>query len=144
MSNENKYKQALSAVVEITMESLEGGSMSKRLFNFPQYNRLSGEGTMEKERGMSNEHNNGESMSDKISTKTNDRPYPSLEVFVEGIGTNSEEEGSAIYLEYFEGRWWLRVWSDINNQDPTHSIDMSGALESRRDGGTVLVGWTGA
>ena len=83
---------------------------------------------------MSNEHTNGEnmSMSDKISTKTNETPFPSLEVFVEGMSTYSEDEGSAIYLEFYEGKWWLRVWSDINNQDPTHSIDMSGALNEAR------------
>lgn len=65
----------------------------------------------------------------KISTKVNDTPHPSLEVFVDGMGTCCTPGGSPIYLEFFEGKWWLRVWSDINNEDSTHVIDMSGAFE---------------
>jgi hypothetical protein len=68
----------------------------------------------------------------QIAAKTNDYPHPSLEVFIEGMGTCCTPDDSPIYLEYFDGKWWLRVWSDINKQDPTHSIDMSGALESVR------------
>jgi len=71
--------------------------------------------------------------SDMISTKTSERPHPSLEVFVEGMSTLSEEQGAPIYLEYYEGKWWMRIWADINSQDPTHSIDMSGALDKARD-----------
>jgi hypothetical protein len=76
---------------------------------------------------------------DMISTKTNETPYPSIEVFVEGMGTCCTPGDSPIYLELYEGKWWLRVWSDINSEDPTHSIDMSGALESCRkeEGGSM-------
>jgi hypothetical protein len=28
----------------------------------------------------------------------------------------------------------LVIWADINQQDPTHIIDLSGALESKRSG----------
>ena len=61
---------------------------------------------------------------------------PSCEIFVKGMSLcGSVGDDSPIYLEYYEGKWWLRVWADINQEDPTHSIDMSGALESRRNVG---------
>ena len=56
-------------------------------------------------------------------------PHPNLEIYLDGIGTASEVGGSAIYLEFYEGKWQLVVWSDINKEDPTHIIDMSGAME---------------
>ena len=70
--------------------------------------------------------------SEELTTKVNESPYPSLEVFIDGMGTRCTPNDSPIYLEFFEGKWWLRVWSDINKEDPTHSIDMSSALESNR------------
>ena len=63
-----------------------------------------------------------------------------LEVFVKGMGLcGSVGDDSAIYLEYYEGKWWLRIWADINREDPTHSIDMSGALHSARRNNVVKV-----
>ena len=56
----------------------------------------------------------------------------SLEVFVEGMGTHCTPDDSPIYLKFCEGKWRLVVWGDINQEDPTHDIDMSGAFESRR------------
>lgn len=57
----------------------------------------------------------------------------SCEIFIKGTGLcGSVGDDSPIYLEYYEGKWWLRVWADINQEDPTHSIDMSGALHSAR------------
>lgn len=40
--------------------------------------------------------------------------------------------GSQVYAELYEGKLMLRVWADINQEDPTHIIDLSGALESNR------------
>ena len=40
--------------------------------------------------------------------------------------------GSPIYLEHYEGKFWLRVWADINQEEATHNIDLSGALELNR------------
>ena len=59
---------------------------------------------------------------------------PTLEVFVKGVGLcGSIGDDSAIYLEHYQGKWVLRVWADINQEDPTHVIDMSGALHTARD-----------
>jgi len=58
----------------------------------------------------------------------------SVELLIEGMGTSGMQEGfgAPIYLELYEGKWILHVWADINKEDATHRIDLSGALESRR------------
>lgn len=40
--------------------------------------------------------------------------------------------GAPIYLELYEGELRLIVWSDINQQEPTHVISLEGAREARR------------
>ncbi len=40
--------------------------------------------------------------------------------------------GAPIYLELYEGELRLIVWSDINQQEPTHVISLEGAKESLR------------
>lgn len=47
-------------------------------------------------------------------------------------------DGYPIALELIEGKVRLIVWSDINQEDPTHTIDLSGALESNRKVETVV------
>ena len=57
-----------------------------------------------------------------------------LAIKVKGLGDqySADGEGVPILLEVFEGRVLLRVWSDINKEDPTHVIDLSGAREDAR------------
>ena len=52
----------------------------------------------------------------------------------EGFGekTALDGHGHPIALELYEGKVRLFVWADINQEDPTHTIDLSGALESNR------------
>jgi hypothetical protein len=39
-------------------------------------------------------------------------------------------DGPIIYLEHTnDGKLILRVWADINQEDPTHVIDLTGAKE---------------
>ena len=45
---------------------------------------------------------------------------------------STDGHGSPIFLEFFQGRFRLLVWSDITNEDPTHIIDLTGAREDRR------------
>jgi len=59
-------------------------------------------------------------------------PNHGVEVFIEDMGTFSCKHDSPIYLEFNDGKWILHVWSDINQEDPTHQIDMTSALESNR------------
>ena len=75
-----------------------------------------------------------------ITTHLSDSPYTDetddfLEIEIEGLSTLAEQDdGTVILVEFYEGRWWLRVWADINDEDPTHIIDLSGAeLEHRND-----------
>jgi hypothetical protein len=37
-----------------------------------------------------------------------------------------------IFIEWYDGKPRIIIWADINEEEPTHIIDMSGALESNR------------
>jgi hypothetical protein len=54
-----------------------------------------------------------------------------LTLHPEGMGV-WEGPFAPVLLERNEGRVRLVVWADINEQDPTHMIDLSDALESNR------------
>lgn len=49
-----------------------------------------------------------------------------------GEKTSPDFEGIPIMLSLDNGEYRLYVWSDINQEDPTHIIDLSGARESNR------------
>lgn len=57
----------------------------------------------------------------------------SLDIHPEGCGTANGRDLPPIFLEMFEGKLVLRVWSDINQEDPTHVIDMSKAFIKKGD-----------
>lgn len=52
----------------------------------------------------------------------------------EGYGCFGCVDGTVgpIYLEFYEGRMRLLVWDDINQEDPSHVIDLEEAREDRR------------
>ena len=60
----------------------------------------------------------------------------SLLIAPEGYGdsVSSEGNGTPVLLEVYEGKLRLVVWSDINQEDPTHIIELSGAKESKYRG----------
>ena len=74
-----------------------------------------------------------------IKTFISDSPYNDskqscLDVEIKGLSTMTEKEnGRVVWVEFYDGKWWLRVWADINQEDPTHSIDLSGAMITARD-----------
>lgn len=37
-----------------------------------------------------------------------------------------------IYIEFVDGVPVVRLWADINDEDPTHEIEMRGAAETLR------------
>lgn len=45
----------------------------------------------------------------------------------------ADGDGSILALEVYEGRLRLLVFADINEEGPTHVIDLEGAREDRRD-----------
>ncbi len=57
-----------------------------------------------------------------------------VSIYAEGHGDfgSAEGHGTPVYLELHRGRLRLLVWSEINLEDPTHDIDLSGAREDRR------------
>ena len=52
----------------------------------------------------------------------------------EGTGDygSAEGHGNPVLVEFVNGTPRVFVWADINQEDPTHMIDLSGALESNR------------
>ena len=52
----------------------------------------------------------------------------------EGYGdkTSKDGHGAPIMIEIHEGKVKVILWSDINQEDPTHNVDMSGAMETKR------------
>ena len=55
-----------------------------------------------------------------------------MDIVVEGYGVKGMElgTGSIIYLEIQNGKLMLYAWADINDEEPTHIIDLSGAKEA--------------
>jgi len=52
----------------------------------------------------------------------------------EGFGEKTSEDGhgSPVLIENWGGKLRVIAWSDINQEDPTHTIDLSGAKEDGR------------
>ena len=76
-----------------------------------------------------------------IKTVLSDSPYTDanqsddfLEIEIKGLGTLAEQgDGRTVLVEFYDGTWWVRVWADINQEDPTHVINLSGAQETCRN-----------
>lgn len=68
-----------------------------------------------------------------IELRISQGPY-GLYIGVSDHGDYCSEYGQGHFLglEYDEGKLRLLVWTDINQEDPTHSIDLSGAKEQKR------------
>lgn len=59
----------------------------------------------------------------------------SIQIGFEGYGECGAAEGYGrpVVIELYEGKLRLLVWSDINSEDPTHTIELNGAQEARRE-----------
>lgn len=57
-----------------------------------------------------------------------------LEIRISGYSDccSQDSEGVPIYLEKCNGEMYLRVFSDINSEEPTHSISLKNARDSNR------------
>ena len=49
-----------------------------------------------------------------------------------GCACTQDGYGECFAFDVFEGKVQLLVWADINQEDPTHTIDLSGAREDAR------------
>ena len=63
----------------------------------------------------------------------NEDPYVLIQLEGTGDMPSPAGHGWPIMVEVWEGKPRVIIWGDINKEDPTHVIDLSGALESRRD-----------
>lgn len=59
-----------------------------------------------------------------------------LSLYLEGYGTypTTDNEVAVVYLERYEGEVFVRVYADINQDAPTHSISLSEAREAQCKG----------
>ena len=75
----------------------------------------------------------------RLETGCND-DGPYVLVRPEGSGDfgSGEGDGWPVLIEIYEGKPRVIIWSDINQEDPTHEIDLSGALEVHRDNDNEL------
>lgn len=57
-----------------------------------------------------------------------------VSIYADGYGDfgSAEGHGTPVFLELHRGRLRLLVWADINREDPTQDIDLSGSREDRR------------
>ena len=58
-----------------------------------------------------------------------------LSVSLRDYSTKTAADGfddAVVFIEFNDGKPMLYVWSDINKEDPTHIIDLSGAHINRR------------
>ena len=58
-----------------------------------------------------------------------------IELGFEGYGECGAADGYGrpVRVELYEGKLRLLVWADINSEDPTHTIELNGAQEVRRE-----------
>jgi hypothetical protein len=77
------------------------------------------------------------------STKFIDRDsgkFINIEFPIDAMGVSVQHEGTGcqcgdfppIFIEWYDGKPRIIIWADINEEEPTHIIDMSGALETNR------------
>ena len=50
-----------------------------------------------------------------------------------GDACSKDGYGNPIIVEVWDGELRVVVWSDINQEDPTHNISMEGAKENKRN-----------
>lgn len=80
---------------------------------------------------------------EKFCMNVNER-RTAAEVNIEGYGHNTTHDGSPVYLEFGEdGKLTLYVWSDINQEDPTHVINMESAREDNYEPPEDGEAWSG-
>lgn len=58
-----------------------------------------------------------------------------LNISIQGYtdNTSQDDAGSIIQVENCEGEACVRLWSDIDSEDPTHSVEFSGARNESRN-----------
>lgn len=67
-------------------------------------------------------------------------PYQWIKAQTDVDGITVQHEGTGcqcgdfppIFIEWYDGKPRIIIWADINEEEPTHIIDMSGALEKHR------------
>lgn len=83
----------------------------------------------------------GTELNDKNSTelyvrRSNADALLMIGAFGYGEKTAEDGKGYPIVIEFHEGELVVRIWADINDEEPTHKISLEGARENvRKDDG---------
>jgi hypothetical protein len=76
-----------------------------------------------------------EEAGDEISGNFDSKNNLGVAIFFDGYGdcTSQDDSGTPVYIEKFDGKLQVRIYADINSEDPTHNISLEGArLEKRK------------
>jgi hypothetical protein len=55
------------------------------------------------------------------------------EVTIPSCGTQTQDNGPVIFIEFENNKPILYIWADINQEDWTHRIELKDALEGNRE-----------
>jgi hypothetical protein len=85
------------------------------------------------------EHNFGfslldEAVDDEIVGSVDAKSNLGIALHFAGYGdcTSNDNSGQPVYIEKYEGRLLVRVYGDINSENPTHLISLEGARLEKR------------
>jgi hypothetical protein len=70
----------------------------------------------------------------QVTGNINTKGGPGLAIYFEGFGdcSSADNMGTPVYIEKFDGELFVRVYSDINSDAPTHTIPLEGARLDKR------------
>ncbi len=77
----------------------------------------------------------GEGLGDQVLDCIVDLTDHAIAIGFMGFGEcgAADRQGRPVRVELYEGKLRLLVWSDINSEDPTHTIVLDGAKETKRN-----------
>ena len=60
-----------------------------------------------------------------------------IELYPKDYGNHANDPGHGcpLFIEFYDGHLRALAWADINQEDPTHTIDLEGARETNRKEG---------
>ena len=75
-----------------------------------------------------------EAIGDQISGQIHVKGDLGVSLSFDGYGDccSDDSSGSPVYIEKYDGRVMVRIYANINSEEPTHNIDLSGAALSNR------------
>ena len=75
-----------------------------------------------------------EATGDEVEGSADAKSDLGVSLYFEGYGdmTSQDDCGTPVYIEKYDGELKVRIYGDINSEEPTHNISLEGALLSKR------------